>query len=380
MTTTESTTRVAVIGGGIFGSSIAVNLARRGARVTLITEAGLANGASGRSLAWLNSAGRRSAEYHALRVAGIDRYRTWSARHPESRDYLRFTGGLTWAPEGESFRDTFEYERSLGYDAQWLSPAEVAEITPGLDAAAIHPEGAIFNPGEGWVDLPSLIAALVEELRDLDGTVITDAGDARVAVEDHRAVGVVLGNGQRIDADAVVLATGPAVPAQLAALGVTVEDQSPAAFVAFTKPVDIELEAVLNTPRVAVRRTPSGALALDSAWSEEAIEIADDGSLRIADEIVQGLLAEASEVLAGHPVLELAHIGAGYKPIPGDGEPVLGAVEQIPGLHAAFSHSGATLGLVVGELLAEEVLTGSTSPLLAAFRPGRFERETATTA
>ncbi len=51
----------------------------------------------------------------------------------------------------------------------------------------------------------------------------------------------------------VVLATGGDVPAQLAALGVTVPDATPAAFVLFTDPIDMNIKTVLNTPRVAVR-------------------------------------------------------------------------------------------------------------------------------
>ncbi len=61
----------------------------------------------------------------------------------------------------------------------------------------------------------------------------------------------------------------------------------------------------------------------------------------------------------------------GSKPIPGDGEPVVGALKDIPGYYVA-SHSGATLGLIVGELLAFEVATGGEHPMLATFRPERF--------
>lgn len=366
---------VAVVGGGIFGASTAAHLARRGVRVTLVTDGALASGASGRSLAWLNSAGQRSPEYHALRLAGIDRYRTWSARVPGSSDYLRFTGGLTWAPEGESFADVFAFERSIGYDARWLSAGEIAAVTPGVDPDSIAAEGAIFNPGEGWVDLPSVIAVLTAELTQRGGTIIENAGDAQPVVEDDRVIGVRTAAGDNIVADAVVLATGPDVPDHLARLGVTIGTQSPVAFVAFTKPVDTALVAVLNTPHVAVRRTVGGGLALDSAWSEEEIEIADDGAIVVRDSTVDRLLEQGSRVLAGNPTLELDHLGAGFKPIPADGEPVIGAIEEIGGLYAAFSHSGATLGLITGELLAEEIATGVASPLLATFRPARFTRE-----
>jgi glycine/D-amino acid oxidase-like deaminating enzyme len=87
---------------------------------------------------------------------------------------------------------------------------------------------------------------------------------------------------------------------------------------------------------------------------------------------VQGLLEEASRVLEGNPKLEVASIGAGRKPIPGGGEPVFGQLEQIPGYFVAFSHSGATQGLFVPELLAREIVDGIESPLLANFRPGRY--------
>ncbi|HFZ0405365.1 TPA: D-amino-acid oxidase, partial [Klebsiella pneumoniae] len=39
---------------------------------------------------------------------------------------------------------------------------------------------------------------------------------------------------------------------------------------------------------------------------------------------------------------------------------------------AAFTHSGATLALILGEILAEEMLCGTRHPMLATFRPERY--------
>lgn len=369
------TEKVVVIGGGVLGASTTAHLARAGADVTLVTAGSLADGASGRSIAWLNSSGDRSAEYHYLRLLAIDRYRTWAARHPESNAYLRFDGALKWAKPGESYRPTFDFERSVGYDAIWVDREDVSRLAPDVNADAVAAEGAIYNRGEGWVNMPELIAALVAEATEAGATIVENAGDARVDVVDGAVVGVVLGDGSRLPADRVVLATGPSVPAQLAELGVTVPDASPAAFVLFTDPVDFEVRTVLNTPRVAVRPTPDKRLVLDAGWAEESIIVGDDGSLTVPDESVQGLLDEASAVLAGAPTLTAARVGAGWKPIPGDGEPVAGAVPGIAGLYALFTHSGATLGLILGELIAEEVVTGVTSPVLEPFQVDRFGAE-----
>lgn len=373
MSSNASSKRVAVIGGGILGAATSMHLARGGAQVTLVTAGPLANGASSRSIAWLNSSGARSAEYHYLRMLAIDRYRTWSAHHPESRGYIRFDGAMKWASPNETFRETFAFERSTGYDSVWVDRADVPRIAPEVNAEAVAEEGAIYNPGEGWVNMPDFIPALVAEAVANGADVIEHAGDVRVNVQHGAAAGVILGDGTRLAADQVVLATGGEVPAQLAALGVTVPDATPAAFVLFTDPIDIKIETVLNTPRVAVRPTPDGRLVLDADWAEQSVIVEEDGSFTVPDESVQGLLDEASKVLAGNPRLTAQHVGAGLKPIPGDGEPVVGPVPSISGLHMVFTHSGATLGLILSELLAEEILTGTPSPVLKSFRLDRFD-------
>jgi glycine/D-amino acid oxidase-like deaminating enzyme len=77
-------------------------------------------------------------------------------------------------------------------------------------------------------------------------------------------------------------------------------------------------------------------------------------------------------VLGGSPLLTADSQGIGPKPIPGDGAPVLGRLGDISGLHIAFTHSGATLALIVGELLAQQIISGQPHPLLRPYSPHRF--------
>ncbi|WLP57423.1 NAD(P)/FAD-dependent oxidoreductase [Agrobacterium fabrum] len=363
-----------IIGAGIFGVSTGVQLARRGIQVTILNDGPPANGASGRSLSWLNSARMRSEPYHQLRMAGIDRYRTLAAQNPDA-EWLRFDGGLTWDSDDErnEIDAAYRHEVSLAYDAQRLSAGDIARVTPGIDAGAITPQGAIFNPGEGWVDLPTLIRVLLEEFFALGGVLVTDQGAARVMLEGGRAVGAETAEGYLHRADAVVLATGPAVPKMAGESGQIIGDGTPIALLVQTKPLAHPLRAVLNTPRVAVRPAPGGSFSLDADWAaDEGVTVRADGTYEIDDTIVAELLVEAAKVMEGNPQLEVASIGVGGKPIPGDGEPVIGAIKAIPGYYVAFSHSGATLGLIVGELLAFEIVTGTEHQMLATFRPERF--------
>jgi glycine/D-amino acid oxidase-like deaminating enzyme len=360
------------MGGGILGVSTAVHLLREGASVVLLTENGLASEASGRSLSWLNSAGERSTPYHLLRMAGVDRYRTLFAADP-SREWLQFGGGLMWNVPGQADATVarHEYELNKGYDSKLLAPAEVASAAPGVDPAAVA-ENAIFNPGEGWVSLPDLMDFLMDEFHELGGELVLKAGKASVVVDGGRAVGVQVASGAVHDADAVLVACGAATPAIVAPLGVDIPNGSPVSMLVVTKPVEHGLAPVLNTPRAAVRPNPGNTLALDHDWYEEHITEHADGSFSIPDDVVQELADEASKLVAGNPELKPASWKIGYKPIPGDGEPVFGELGQVPGCFVAFTHSGATLGLIAGELLSDEILTGKKHPMLATFRPGRF--------
>jgi glycine/D-amino acid oxidase-like deaminating enzyme len=306
-------------------------------------------------------------------MVGIDRYRTLATRYPDAA-WLRFDGGLTWDADDASneIDDAFAFEKQIGYDARRLSPADIAAVTPGIDVSTVTPQGAIFNAGEGWVDLPSLIEVLLADFTALGGTLITDAGQVAPRVTAGRVDGVMTKDGRLFDADMVLLATGAAVPRMAAALGQTIADDTPIALLVRTRPVNLPLKAVLNTPRVAIRQTPTGALVLDSGWSEGEVIVKADGSYEVMSSTVQGLLDEASRVLDGNPTLELDGYGVGPKPIPGDGEPVFGPLARVPGCYVAFSHSGATLGMIAGELIADEIAGGEPHPLLSEFRPERF--------
>lgn len=366
--------KVVVIGGGIFGVSTAAQLQARGAAVTLINDGPLANGASGRSLAWLNSARMRSAEYHALRLAGIARYRTLAASLGPV-DWLRFEGGLTWDAAGPDNRmdEVYDHELAIAYEATRLAAGEVAGVTPGVGAAAIPAEGAIFNPGEGWVDLPSLIAHLIAGFTAAGGQVITDQGPARILQADGRATGAVTAAAE-YPAEAVVLAAGAAVPGMAATLGIPIGDGTSTGLMVTVDAPPQAVSAVLNTPMVALRPAPGGRMAIDADWAAQQVVIAADGSYHAAPDVIAALLAEASAVLADGPALTPILHGTGPKPMPADGEPVLGETAALPGLFLAFSHSGATLGLIVGECLATEILTGRRLPYLSPYRPERFAK------
>ena len=154
--------KVAVVGGGVIGVSTAQQLARAGADVVLVTEGELTSGASGRSLSWLNSAGIRSEPYHRLRMAGIDRYRTLSAG---TRVWTgcASTGGWPGRPRATSCTASTSTRWPTDTTVSCSPPTRSPSTSPASNPAAIPPAGALWRPGEGWVDLPSLVRFLAED-------------------------------------------------------------------------------------------------------------------------------------------------------------------------------------------------------------------------
>ena len=250
-------------------------------------------------------------------------------------NWLRFDGGLRWqaADKAQILHQVHVHEVAYGYDSQLLTPDEVAVRIPGIDAAAIPAFGAIWNPGEGWVDLSSLINYLTAGLIELGGEVITDAGIAFVKASAGRVRAIATERYGDIDVDAALLATGSNVPHMVAGFGVTIPDATTTALLIKTRPDRKPAARRRECAAGVVATHPDGAFAVDADWATPRIEVRPDGTYGVPAETIEELLAEASHVLTDTPSLSVETCGIGPKPVPGDGEPVLGRLGDVGGLH-----------------------------------------------
>jgi glycine/D-amino acid oxidase-like deaminating enzyme len=60
------------------------------------------------------------------------------------------------------------------------------------------------------------------------------------------------------------------------------------------------------------------------------------------------------------------------RPMPADGFSIVGSLPGVAGLYVAVTHSGITLGPLLGECVARELLSGERLPVLEPYRPERF--------
>jgi glycine/D-amino acid oxidase-like deaminating enzyme len=63
------------------------------------------------------------------------------------------------------------------------------------------------------------------------------------------------------------------------------------------------------------------------------------------------------------------------RPLPPDGQSIVGRLPGIPGLYVAVTHSGVTLAAHLSRLIAAELTTGTPPGPLAPYTPARFTPE-----
>jgi glycine/D-amino acid oxidase-like deaminating enzyme len=190
---------IVVVGGGIAGTTIAFELARRGAAVTLLEQANLAAGASGRNTGTL---------LHQTEAAVASMLRASEAVYREllggSVDFgLTAREQLLLARDEHAWRATGRRAETIaarGVPVERLTGAEVRGALPWL-----HPDiaGGYALQGAHTVDSEAATRAFAEAAREAGATIRTGVRVGAIA-----SGGLITDEG-RIAADAVVLATGP---------------------------------------------------------------------------------------------------------------------------------------------------------------------------
>jgi glycine/D-amino acid oxidase-like deaminating enzyme len=367
---------VVVIGGGIIGACVADALAEAGARVTVLVAGWPGRGTSAASLGWVNSANKGLEAYHRLNAAGMPAYAKLRERlGPDCGVHL--DGALNWADSDDrraELRARFERLRAWDYPVEWVTPEQVmSHLAPELRLDPEAVQGVLHMPAEGWIDAPLLIHRLLEEVRRRGGEIRCEERVQEVLRAAGRVRGVVTERGERISAESVINCAGPEADRVAASAGLRLPMTRVPGLLIVTDRVPVRLRQVVHPPGPSFRPDGGGRVAILTGWTPAGSpdEIAPELSLPPPAEAT-AILAEAARFL---PALASARVEAarlGVRPMPLDGYPMIGMHPDLPGFYVVVTHSGITLGPVLGPLVAAEVLSGRPEPVLAPYRPERF--------
>ena len=369
---------VVVIGAGVYGAAVAAGLARRGAGVTVVDAGAPAGGTSGATFSWINSCGKQPRPYHDLSVAGMEAHRRLAATVPHS-DWYHEGGNLEWGAddaEREELRAKVAGVIDFGYEARWISRAEALRLEPDMDPAALPEEEIAYFPREGWIEPTRLIAHLLSRAVADGAELVRDDAVTSLEVVDGAVRTVGLASGRRLAADAVVNCAGPQAAGIAELAGLTLPMRNTSGVLLYTAPVAVSVSRVVHAPLVHLRPDGGGRLLLhspdiDDAARTSGVDQAGADQAGVDQSAIDSVLEAGRALYPGIRSVPVESVRVGERPIPGDGLPVLGRTAELRGFHFAVSHSGATLSLHAGDLVAAEALGEDHDDELAAFR---FER------
>lgn len=366
--------RVIVIGSGIGGASCAYHLVRRGVE-TIVVDAGDAGAATpagaGIVSPWTSRhvgagfdlAARAGAYYRTLVPA--------LAEDGEADVSFEIVGGLV-ASDDDAYLSAVS-DRLSQRARQWpelgevrrLDAAQARELFPPLADGL----GAVHVSGAGRVDGRVLRAALLRaaQRRGLRRS----SGRARLVVEGGTVRGAVV-DGERIDADAVVVSAGAWTPDVLAPLDAGVEIAPQRGQIShFTLPgTDTTAWPVVLPPTGHYLLAFPGSRVVAGATRETGAGF----DHRVTVEGQREVLDHALRVAPGLGTATLAETRVGFRPATPDGAPVVGSLDGHPEvvLATGFGAGGLTVAPFAGRLAAQAVVGEEPEVPLDEVSPQRF--------
>lgn len=367
--------QVVIVGAGVIGSGLAWRLARQGAVVSLVERDQPASGTTGSSFSWFNANAKRPEDYFRLNLAGMQ-------AHHALRDEL---GDAPWMHEGGNLvcHDRDAWEDSSGhvedlesriaelerwdYPATWLNRDDAEELEPNIRFEDRIQRFAYF-PSEGWIDGPLLAHSMARLAGEAGATLCFGCEVVAIDRRDGRVSGVRLANGKRIAADMVVNCAGPWADRIARLAGRELPLAPTLGFITrvSSAPVDI-VKRVVHTLALDIRPDGGGLFALHHRDADSGIT-AGDAPEAWAERLLErfkGYVPAAQDAC-------ISRWTVATRPIPADGRTSAGLHPSLPGYAEIVTHSAITMGALLPALVAEELLNGTSSPLLTNFRPDRL--------
>jgi glycine/D-amino acid oxidase-like deaminating enzyme len=389
--------RFAVIGAGVLGAAVAARLAAAGHQVTLLDRDQPGRATSRWSFAWLNSNDKKPRPYHDLNHAGL---RAWAELAPDLHGaaWYRPVGHVELATSGEARAELAARVQRLAswdYQARMIDASEALELEPSLlfepspDPVRVDaetPHAIAWFPDEGYVLTGPLIERLVTQA-------VSDGADLLTGEQGHvtgleaqpgAAPLVRTAAGAVLAADEVICCAGRWVPGLAALAGAPgqvplLRWETPGAtapgLVVQVGPVSPAGPVrLVHVPGISLRPHPGGLLQPSGLLHLEAPDAAVDLHTPAAElsRWAAELLSRARRAVRGLDDARVVAYQVCVRPMPADGQSIVGRLPGAPGVYVAVTHSGVTLAAHLANLITADLTSAAPVAELAPYRSDRF--------
>jgi glycine oxidase len=368
--------QVIVVGGGIAGCAVAVELRQRGIDVMVLDRDQPGSGATGASAGMLapqyesvdpDAAFRFGSESMALWPAfarTLESLTDWPIGH-------RTSGMLVanrTSEEEDRARRALAWQAEAGMAGEILSPEDARQHHPGIGTDF---PSYTWLPEEAQVDVQRLAVGLADAVRGAGGRIRAGKGVQAILSEKGRASGVLLDNGTRMDAAAVVLAAGAWTP-QIEGIPESLPVRPVRGQILRLLPSSPPPWTLLadHRGRYLVPRE-NGTLLVGSTMEEAGYR--DE----VTDEARASIIDSALELFPGLEDAKIVERWAGLRPITPDAWPLLGPEPSLPGLHYAtgYGRHGILFAPLASRVVVDLLLNGATEHEWEPFGVERFRED-----
>jgi glycine/D-amino acid oxidase-like deaminating enzyme len=369
--------RVGVVGAGIVGASIAYHLSRAGARVTVFEKAQPGSGATQNSFAWLNAFVANS-EYRALRIESLMAYHELDERLKLGIVWGGYTTWASTAAELRSLKESAAQMTATAYPVRSIDAAELVAMTPSLVPGPVS--AAFFSGIDGHLDPVAVTLRFLDGARQHGATVLLRCEVQGLDRKDGMLVGVKTNQGH-LPLDRLVVAGGVDTPSVLAMAAFDLKLRHAPGILAHSRPTSIVTPIIYDAPgNLSFKQMADGSIV--GTDSPEPPDTPVHREIRahataFPNEGVRAMhgnriLTKVAQFLPAGRGVTLERLTLGFRPMPLDELPVVGALPGRSDVYVAVTHSGVTLAPILGRCVTQEVMTGSRVEALAPFRPERF--------
>jgi glycine/D-amino acid oxidase-like deaminating enzyme len=317
-------------------------------------------------------------DYRALRLQSLMAYHDLDRRLGLG---IVWGGYANWArtpPEVRSLEESARQMDGTPYPVRRIDVSELLAMTPSLVPGTVAE--AFYSGIDGHLNPLEATRRFVAAARR-QGTVVKLQCEVQELDMAHGVLTGVRTAQGGLPLDHLVVAAGVDTPSVLAHAGFPLKLRHAPGILAHSTPASRVTPIIFDAPgHLSFKQMADGSIVGTDSLEPPDIpahrEIRDH-AMAFPDEALRAMhgnriLAKIGELLPAARGVTLERLTLGFRPIPLDELPVVGAVPNLPNLYVVVTHSGVTLAPILGRYVTQEVMSGSRIEALAPFRPERF--------